>query len=196
MVIINDGTGTGRTAKVCADNRLSVESVNTEAGAEASQIGDAYNINTGTIALTTANESAVMYVKNNEDQDLVVTTIVFLLGNSTAGTGDLELAVFSNPTVGTVVSDASNVDMKHNKNFGSNKTLTADAFKGAEGKTLTDGTVAFRSLLAGGARVYLIATGDIILPKGSSIGIKITPQTSNSAMDVQVALATFLKNDE
>ena len=194
--IIKDGTGTGLTAKVSSEHRLFTDSVNRTKSENASTHGDAYNINTGDITLTTANESAVLYVVNNEDEDLIVSTVIFLIGNSTGGTGDLVASIFSGPTAGTIVSDASDVEMKANKNFGSNKTLTADAFKGDEGKTLTDGTVAFRSRLNGASKQYSIGTGDIILPKGASIGIKITPQASNTNTTLQVALATYLRNGE
>ena len=191
---IKDGTGSGKSAKVNVDNRLLTDTVQMSTAAQASRLGDSYNINTGDITLTSAAESAVLYVKNNEDRDLIITTIIFLIGNSTNGSGDLIASVFANTTVGTVVDDASDVEMKHNKNFGSNQTLTADAYKGAQGKTLTDGTVAFRSRLNGASKQYSIGTGDIIIPKGGSIGVKITPQTGNTSVTLQVAMAVHLKN--
>ena len=76
-----------------------------------------------------------------------------------------------------------------NKNFGSSLELTADAFKGAEGYTFTDGTIAYQSLLSSAARTYVIATGNIVLTRGKSIGVNITPQAGNTAMDVQLFLS-------
>jgi hypothetical protein len=35
-------------------------------------LGNAYNLNTGSVNLTTANESAVAYLKNNETFDLIL----------------------------------------------------------------------------------------------------------------------------
>ena len=63
------------------------------------------------------------------------------------------------------------------------------AYKGGEGKTLTDGIDTYYSLIAGSARPYIIATGTIVIPKGGSIGVKMTPQASNTAMNVQVFLS-------
>ena len=67
--------------------------------------------------------------------------------------------------------------------------MTIDAFKGAEGYTLTGGTEAYFSLIAGSARSYIINTGNVVLPKGASIGINVIPQASNSSMDIQIFLS-------
>ena len=186
---IIDGTGTGRKAKVDAANRLHTHSVTENLIEYAASQGDSYNINTGTIALTSANESSLLYLKNNSDYEIHIASIGYLMGNSTSGTGDVLTEVLRNPTLGTVVSDAVNASIIQNKNVGNSKELTADIFKGGEGKTFTDGTPFYYSLLAGSARGYVIATGTVVIPKGGSIGIKLTPQTSNSAMNVQVFMS-------
>lgn len=188
---IKDGTGTGHRAKVDASNRLHVQSVTETINESASENGRAYNINTGTLSLTSANESAVLYFKNTGDNDIHVASIGYLLGNSTGGSGDLNLKVVKNPTAGTVVSDASAVAINENKNAGSSKSLSVLAYKGGEGKTLTDGTDFYLSLQSGAARSYVINTGTLVMPKGSSIGVKITPQASNTAMNVQVFLSVI-----
>ncbi len=195
MAEIISGIGNGKSLAVDNNNRAQTSAMTLSEASTASRNGDAYNINTGDITLTTANESSVLYVKNNEVRDLIVTTVIFLIGSSTGGTGDLVTSVFSNTTIGTVVDDAVDVEMKENKNFGNSNSLAADAFVGSEGKTLTNGTKVFSSRLDGAAKQYSIGTGDIILPKGSSMGIKITPQTSNTSVTLQVALATYLRED-
>ena len=65
METILDGTGKGYEAKVDSDYRLTVSSVSRDLSSESARIGENYNINTGAITLTTANESAVAYIKNN-----------------------------------------------------------------------------------------------------------------------------------
>lgn len=196
MSIIEDGSGSGYSAKVDANNRIHAKSVSVSTQGNSSENGDHYNINTGDITLTSGCESSVLYIKNNEDRDLIVTDIIYLLGNSTGGSGDMQVAIFRNPTVGTVVSDASNVEMKANKNFGSPKTLIADAYKGGEGKTLTNGTVAYRSRLGGASQTYVIKSGDLVLTKGTSVGIKVTPPSGNSSLTIQVAIAAYLRDEE
>ena len=101
------------------------------------------------------------------------------------------MTILRNPTAGTIVSNAVAAPVEINKNFGSSLSLTVDAYKGADGYTFTDGDVAYRSLLSSAARTYVISTGNIVLPTGTSIGVKITPQTSNSSMDVQLFLSVL-----
>jgi len=160
---------------------------------DAAEDGRSHNINTGSITLTSASKTAVLYVKNNSEKDLLIPIIGFLLGNSTGGTGDLLIEVVRNPTAGTLISGVIDVDVRSNKNYGSNKTLTVDAFKGSEGNTITDGATSYFSLLNSASKQYVINTGLVILPKGSSIGVNITPQSSNTNIDIQVFLSVIEK---
>jgi hypothetical protein len=186
---IVDGTGSGKKVKVDAQNRLHTHSVTEGLVEHASANGNSYNINTGSLALTTANESALLYLKNNSDFDIHIASIGYLMGNSTGGAGDINITVLKNPSLGTIVTDESDVAINQNKNVGSSKNLTANAYKGGEGKTFTNGEPLYYSLVAGSARGYVIATGTIVVPKGGSIGINLTPQTGNTAMDVQVFMS-------
>ena len=136
---ILDGTGKGYEAKVDSDYRLTVSSVQRELSSEASRLGRNYNVNTGTITLTTANKSAVAYIKNNDDLNYIIKEIIVILGASTGGTGDLTVDLIQNPTQGTIVSGATDMDIIANRNFGSTRPFNALAYKGAEGNTMTDG---------------------------------------------------------
>jgi hypothetical protein len=179
----------GDKALVTPEGRLRTYSVSETIVENAAEDGNSYNVNTGTINLTSANESGVLYLKNNGINDLHIASIGFLLGNSTGGTGDLEVKVYKNSTAGTLISGATDVDILENKNGGSSNTLTVDCYKGAEGSTITDGASWYTSLLAGSARPYVISTGTIVIPKGGSVSVSITPQASNTSMNVQVFLS-------
>lgn len=189
MEIYIGNPSNGDKAVVNALGRLLVDSVSKTIVENAAKNGDSYTINTGTINLTSSSESAVLYLKNNGTNDLEIVNINFLLGNSTGGTGDLEVKVYRNPTAGTIVSGATAVDIIENKNAGSSNTLTVDCYKGAEGNTITDGSDWYYFLLPGAARSYVISTDTIVIPKGSSVGVSITPQTSNTSMNTQVFLS-------
>lgn len=192
---IIDGTGTGHKQKVDSNNRAHTFSVSQTIAEAAAREGDSYNINTGTINLTTANKSCVLYLKNNGNIYLAILTIGFLLGNSSGGTGDLTLSVTKNPTTGTIISGASPVLTNENKNAGSSQTLDVDTYKGAEGTNTTNGVDDwFYTLLAGGARPYVINTGSLVIPKGSSISISVTPQASNTSMDCSIFLSIIKDN--
>lgn len=187
--VITDGTGTGYDAKVDNTNRLHTHAVTENKVEYASSRGDSYNINSGTMELTTANESSVLYFKNNGNYESHIASIGFLLGNSTGGSGDFNIAIVKNCSLGTLVSDAIDVAINQNKNVGSSQQLTIDAYKGGEGKTLEDGTDLYYSLVAGSGRPYVISTGTVVIPKGGSIGVKVTPQTGNTSMNLQVFLS-------
>ena len=79
--MIMDGTGKGYQAQVDEKNRLRVLAVGKTIAEDAAKAGDSYNINTGTITLTSASESGVLYLKNNGDNDVIVAQVGYLFGN-------------------------------------------------------------------------------------------------------------------
>ena len=60
---ILDGTGTGKEAGVDTNNRLLTNTISEDISNHVTEYGGKYNINTGNITLTTANESAILYFK-------------------------------------------------------------------------------------------------------------------------------------
>lgn len=189
MSIIKDGGGTGKSAKVTPDNRLDVSARSVDLSVQEAFEDDAYNINTEDITLTSANESGLLYLKNTGANDIVISAFFYLLGNSTGGSGDWLVEVYRNPTGGTLISGGSAI-VGHNRNFGSNKALTATILKGTEGSTITGGTVAISSRLSSGGR-KVVSIGAIILPRDKSVAVSVTPQTSNSSVKVQIAAAVY-----
>ncbi len=80
-MIIIDGTGKGNQLKIDDNNRARTQAITETETIHAVELGDAYNINTGSISYTAAG--SMLYVKNNEDRDLVVDAIAVGLGNGT-----------------------------------------------------------------------------------------------------------------
>tara|TARA_R110000868_G_scaffold186204_1_gene428464 strand:+ start:129 stop:719 length:591 start_codon:yes stop_codon:yes gene_type:complete len=196
MTVIVDGTGTGNQGKIDLNNRLHTKAITDTEGSDANVTGRAFNINTGELTLTSANESAVLYYKNNEIQDYVVTAIAVGLGPSTGGAStDIPvIKVTRNPTGGTIVDDATAVDINSNRNYGSSLTLTADTYKGGTDKTFTGDTD--HIIFYQGENGRLFAGIDTVLPKGTSMGITITPATSNTSMTCYAALIGYLRGEE
>jgi len=192
MEQIQDGTGKGYLAKVDNENRLFTQSVTTSSQEHASELGLAYNINTGIITLTNATKTPVLYLKNNEDYELVIDTVLYMTGASTGGSGNILVEIVRNPTAGTIISGASAVEMNANRNFGSSRSLSVNAYKGATGSTLTDGTKFIESILATATQRVAVSVGAIIIPKGSSMAIQITPPTGNTSMATEWAISCYL----
>jgi hypothetical protein len=135
MAIITDGTGTGGAAKVNGDNRLYVDAITTTIQADANEKGNAYNLNTGVINLSSGSETAVMYLKNTDPTKLLhITAFAVGLGPSTGGvsTEIPKITIIRNPTAGSILSTPTNIDINSNRNYGSSNTLTVDAYKGEE----------------------------------------------------------------
>ena len=189
--IENGGDGGCFYLEVDEQGRAQVKSVSEPSQGQAAIDGRSFNINTGTINLTSDSESALAYIKNTGSTPIHISSVGYLLGNSTGGSGDVLVTLLRNPTQGTIVSGANPVDVKINKNFSSPRELSVNAYKGAEGSTLTDGEDAYFSLLPKSANTYLIDTGKIVLEEGASIGVKILPQTGNTNMNVQVFFAAI-----
>jgi hypothetical protein len=194
--MIRDGTGSGKHAKVDEDNRLHTRAVTESEEFHVNEEGDAYNINTGIITLTNDAETPILYVKNNHDKDLIISAIAVGFGATDgASVNPATVTVIRNPTAGTIVSGASAVAINGNRNYGSPSTLTVDAFKGATGSTMTDGSD--HIILFQGLSGRLFAEINEVIPRGTSIGIKIDPQTtSNTSLRVYAALVCFLRDLE
>jgi hypothetical protein len=191
MQITSSSVG-GYGLEITAQGRAKTDTIIFGRSEEEAELGNAYNVNTGLITLTSANKSAVLYLKNNETFPLVLEGAFYNLGTSTGGSGEALISILRNPTAGTIVSNAAAAEMSGvNRNFGSNQTLDATIYKGAEASTFTDGTKVIESYLPVPRR-EVVRVGDVILPKGASIGIDITPPASNTSLKVEFALSIYI----
>jgi hypothetical protein len=190
---IDDGAGKGYSAKVDANNRVHTQSVSESEAIQSAERGDAYNINTGLISIT--GDATLQYIKNNEDKDLVVEAIAIGSFEGICHTDDPYITLVRNPTGGDLISDGTVCGvMNQNRNFGSNKTLTADAFKGKVGGTLSGGNdIAILQVNPATRNFYNI---NFILPKGSSMGIKLTANRTSGTANYYSALIVHLKDPE
>lgn len=192
---IIDGTGTGRKTKVDNNNQLHTFAITEDEQRAASQLGNEYNINTGTIAYTGTGESSMLYLKNDEDDDYIITAIAIGLGTrSVTVTDAANITVVKNPTGGDIISDATAVAINSNTNFGSSKTLktTTLAYKGKDGGTITGGTDHLLFYMTDGR---LFANVNIEMPRGSSLAIKIDLNTSGGA-NAYAAVIGYLKDSK
>ena len=192
-MILENGKGDGSKAMVDGNNQLHTFAITETKIQAAVERGDAYNINTGTIGLTGASASGVLYLKNDEspvngESAVSIDAIAIGIDDEGTTTGMSTVTLIKNPTAGTVISDATAVDMTVNRNFGSSNSLasTTLAYKGAEGKTLTGGTDFAQFFQQPGTRAYYSV--DLVLEKGSAIGVTIDTDTSSGTSDLYVAI--------
>ena len=90
--------------KVSAEGRGQVHSVNDSAARWATERGDAYNLNTGRVTLSA--DTAIMYLKNNEDWDFQVEALIVGIspGITYNATDNPHMILIRNPTAGTCVA--------------------------------------------------------------------------------------------
>jgi hypothetical protein len=199
--IKNSGAGSDIGAHVDQNNQLHNFSISQSEAQDANDKGNAYNINTGIIGLTSTSDSAVLFFKNDEppsngESTIIIDAIAVGIGTDDAGATRDEkttITLLRNPTAGTIVTGATDVDMIQNRNFGSSNTLSSTtlAYKGAEANTFTDGDD-FAKFFQNTARGYY--TIDIELTRGSSLGVKMNTQTSAGTTDIYVALICHRKD--
>lgn len=190
MSEIKDGTGDGYSARVDSNKRLHTQSTTETEAVHSAEIGDAYNINTGLISIT--GDATLLYLKNNEDKDLVIEAIALGSFEGITHSDDPYITLVRNPSGGDLISDATAVSMNQNRNFGSSKTLTADVYKGKVGGTITNGDdIAILQVNPATRSFYTI---DFIVPKGSSLAIKLTANRSSGTANYYTALIVHLKD--
>lgn len=188
--IIKDGTGKGNTVKVDNNNQMHVQSITETEIQDATRKGNAYNLNTGTIGLTSSTASGVLYFKNDEspvngESGFVLDALAVGIDNQGTQAGACVITVVRNPSS---VSFSTAVDMSQNRNFGSSNTLSSTTlvYKGAEGATVTGGDDIAIFYQNTGTRGYYEINMEI--PKGSSIAVKIDTQTTSGTTNLYAAL--------
>jgi hypothetical protein len=191
-----DGTGTGNKVKVDKNNQMHVFAVTEQEARQATEKGNEYNINTGSIAFSTnsTTRTTILYLKNDEDQDFIITAIAVGLGTRSATVSDAaNVFIVRNPTSGSTITNANNVDMNSNTNFGSSKTLktTTLAYKGADGEGATSGGSDHALLYMSDGRLF--ASLNVVVSKGSSIAVEIDGNTSG-AFNVYAAIIGYVKD--
>jgi len=184
-VTIKDSS-TGYIAEVNSSKRLQTRSVTVSEQQQRSNDGYGFNLNTGTIALTSANESAVMYVKYTGTKTLHVQSVAVGVGKLGVSSDPVLVKMYRNPTNGTIVTNAVAGVQFENRNFGTATQLTSDFYKGVEGDTLTGGDLIAQFYANQSNRLF--ADIDFILPPQTSIGISLTPNDDGTGGNVYVAL--------
>lgn len=186
---IIDGTGSGNRTAVNGNNQLKTFTISETENQQATRKGNSYNINTGTIGLTSSTASGVFYFKNDEapvngESSFIIDAFAIGIDNQGTQAGACIVTVVRNPTS---VSFSTDVDMNENRNFGSSNTLSSTtlAYKGAEGATITGGDDIAIFYQNAGTRAYYSI--DMEIPKGSSVAVKIDTQTTAGTTNLYCA---------
>jgi len=154
--------------------------------------GESYFLTTGIITLTNTGESWLLYLKNNNPKDLIITD--FILSSTSDGTAGTPVQLKANvqPTAGTLIS-AGTVAVIGNLKVGSSAVSQAEGLIGIQGSTITDGTpIPINVSAALDKRIEQ----PIVLPLGASLAISITPPTANTSMPLVLTIRFHVRQDE
>jgi hypothetical protein len=182
MSEIEDGTGSGRSARVGDQNRVHTHALAATVCNVAAQAGEAFNIGTDIITLTSDNESALLYFKNDESKDISILNEFINAGSSTGGTGSGVIRFYITPTSGTIIDDATPANVI-NRRANDAISIASLSYQGLEGKTIV-GTSKIEIPASGGG----VFTSEFILPKGASFTLTYEPPTGNTSIDVTAGL--------
>ncbi len=95
---ITDGTGKGNSAGVDNTNRILTRGVIEDIFQNAAEEGEAFFIGTPLITLTSANESAICYIKNNEVDQLILGEFFLIAEAKTGGSPNMFRVIwYKNP---------------------------------------------------------------------------------------------------
>jgi len=142
---IEDGTGSGVTAEVNVDNRLSTTSVSIPEIAYHALKGNSYSFPSNFLSLTGAGTHAILYVKNTaHNLYLHISDIRISCDVST------KWRLWKNPSAGTIITGGATLDPV-NLFFESGNSAQVTAKIGGQGFTLTDGTLVGQALIPAGA---------------------------------------------
>lgn len=188
---IKDGKGTGTSARVDSLNRLSTVSTAVDEFAFYAARSQSYIITSGIITLTSASISALLYIKNIGDNDIVVSNFRFWNGTSTGGSGDIRPITWFNPTAGTLISGGS-TGSSVNVKVGDASQLEATILAGSEGSTIT----------AHSGQVVVPTNVEspeldipFHIPKGSSMAFGFTPPSDNTSLDVLITIRAYVREE-
>jgi len=179
---IEDGTGSGFSVKVDGENRLFSRSI-TESEFEYSvRKGSSFNVNTEFLTITGSSETPIMYLKSNEDKDIILAAWFIGTDNSSGGTRSGLMRVYFNPTAGSIISSGTDVTPV-NRQGGSSNTLDLDVKSGGDGFTATgyDSTPVLYQTQGASARAF--GNVQLSLKKGSSVVVTYLP---NGAQPVEI----------
>lgn len=186
-MIIEDGTGTGKSAKVDENNRLLSYAISTTEIQYKTVAGNAYTVGTTEpIQLTGVTQSAIFYLRNNSSDDMVFTKTSILISGTTDATN---VIIIRNPLSITPNTGFSG-GILTNSNFGEFSIPNITATNGAEEAILEGGTP---WIVYYPTTPYFSADDTFVLPKGASFGIEVTPPSSNTKININIAFVFYTK---
>ena len=190
MTIIKDGAGSGDVAEVDSTNRLRTRNVSDSSVEEAFKDGRAFIFSSLPVTLTSDCISYIMFLQNDCTRDMFAFLQLTDFGQSVdcmcaVLTSDYQSSFILCPT-GNIVNCGA-VGFIANLNLGSGLSATAVGRRGAEGTTACG--FANTGFFTGPGRLEV--PNLLVIPKGKSFAVAVTPPTGNVSMRAQVTVKFY-----
>lgn len=201
-MILESGTGNGYAAGIASDNHILTAGRQVDLDQLSALRGQGFNLNTGVINLTSANESGLLYAKSDGASiggvglRMICPLAVFMV---TPGSGSLSeywrFKCYRNPTTGTLISGGSDL-AGVNRDCSNSREWDHTTKKGAEGSTITNGDVVVDTIIPAASSGRFVVAAAVSLDQGSSVAWSIEPPTGNTSCNVMIATPFFMVNNE
>lgn len=185
-----DGKGSVNVAGVDSESRLRTRSVSQDDISHAVDEGRAFQSYTAILNFSDATKQIVFYLKNNEEDNIFVTTATIGTSVATTSTDNIILLEqVGNIQPGDDIVGATDA-ITTNRNSGQPAQFAGDVKKGPS--TPSGNEVAVNGTLGDFTRSRTFdLTAEI--PKGQSLGVAITPPLLNTNMDITLTIAFHIK---
>jgi len=195
--IIEDGTGDGYKLQINQFNRAATQAVTSTALSKIGLDGGGWTVSTGSITLTSANESTLAYVKNTGTDSLILRDLVVRSDKSNESTGTLNTKQTYTVKIKAVIvaEDLSTAITPISLRSSKEKSLSLTIEKGVEGSSSTAGaTIATYLVQCGTSLEVASGEGYFFLEPNASIAITVTPPSGNTSLTIAMG-ATIYKED-
>jgi len=177
-LIIEDGTGSGKTAEVKSDNRLAVHSVSASIEHYVNHhAGQAYTA--GFAKTPTGAGDCFGYITNNNDMDFVISTVMVSAASD-------ETVIMKFGDTGTAIggTDVALV----NRNAGSGNVANVTAQSGVDITGMSGGSAVASVFIQGGESSKQVEiTSSLIIPKNKTISFYV----ASGAIAVVLGLSVY-----
>jgi hypothetical protein len=143
-------------------------------------------MSTGSVSLSSGGESCIAYMRYTGADPFVIKEIIIIPGGSTGGSGNALIKIIKNPTDGTIIDNAVAFSAVNNR---ASLLISLEL----EGDTLTDGSNFAITTRDNFDEPVTFDAANIILKKGNSLGVCITPPAGNTAQTWVVAIVGFVE---
>jgi hypothetical protein len=184
-MIINDGTGSGSSAKVSVENKLSIAGVTVSAQMHASaRHGRAYQVMSGIRTITGAY--GILAIRNESADNLVITYIRMAVDKTETAQCLTQIFLGGNWVAGTAVEPVI-LNSKFNLNAGITAHYNAIPTGSPQGIDTR--------WIRGPDEIVYNKEGSIILGTNDLMSIKMTPETASVSVNARVSFL-MLTDDE